>query len=166
MCICSHVWLFATPWTEAHQAPLSMGFPRQEYWSGLSFPSPGDLSNPGIEQVSPVSPALQELLLSLPGNQYLTSTYLFFKDLSQTKNSSSLNFSLTSPLGVPTLPGQTEIMDRKNITALIFLHLPSLGQESYLHPHINVSYSAWHSRCSVISYKRIKHKELGCEGWL
>ena len=43
------VWLFATPWTVARQAPLSMGFSRQEYWSGLSFPSPGDIPNPGIE---------------------------------------------------------------------------------------------------------------------
>ena len=46
----------ATPWTVAHQAPLSMGFSRQEYWSGLPFPSPGDLPNPGIK---PRSPALQ-----------------------------------------------------------------------------------------------------------
>ena len=44
-----HVRLFATPWTVAYQAPLSMGFSRQEYWSGLPFPSPGDLPNPGIE---------------------------------------------------------------------------------------------------------------------
>ena len=44
-----------TPWTVAHQAPLRMGFPGQEYWSGLPFPSPGDLPNPGIE---PKSPAL------------------------------------------------------------------------------------------------------------
>ena len=47
----------ATPWTVAHQAPLSMGFSRQEYWSGLPFPSPGDLPNLGIE---PRSLALQE----------------------------------------------------------------------------------------------------------
>ena len=46
---------FATSWTAASQAPLSMGFPRQEYWSGLPLPSPGDLPNPGIE---PMSPAL------------------------------------------------------------------------------------------------------------
>ena len=46
----------ATPWTVACQAPLSMGFSRQEYWSGLPFPSPGDLPDPGIE---PRSPALQ-----------------------------------------------------------------------------------------------------------
>ena len=51
----SHVQLFATLWTVAYQAPQSMGFSRQEYWSGLPFPSPGDLPIPGIE---PGSPAL------------------------------------------------------------------------------------------------------------
>ena len=49
----SCVQLFETPWTVAHQAPLSMGFSRQEYWSGLPFPSPGDLPDPGIEPRSP-----------------------------------------------------------------------------------------------------------------
>ena len=48
-----------TLWTVARQAPLSMGFPRIEYWSGLPFPSPGDLSDPGIEPASAVSLALQ-----------------------------------------------------------------------------------------------------------
>ena len=43
---------FATPWTVARRAPLSTGFPRQEYWSGLPFPSPGDLPNPGTEPAS------------------------------------------------------------------------------------------------------------------
>ena len=52
----SRVQLFVTPWTIAYQAPPSMGFSRQEYWSGLPFPSPGDLPNPGIE---PGSPAFQ-----------------------------------------------------------------------------------------------------------
>ena len=47
------------PWTVAHQAPLSMEFSRQEYWSGLPCPPLGDLPNPGIEPMSPVSPALQ-----------------------------------------------------------------------------------------------------------
>ena len=46
-------------WTVAHQAPLSMAFSRQEYWSGLPHPSPGDLPNPGIELEPPMSPALQ-----------------------------------------------------------------------------------------------------------
>ena len=53
------VWLFATPWTVAHQAPLSMRFSRQEYWSGLPFPPPGDLLEPGIETASPMGLALQ-----------------------------------------------------------------------------------------------------------
>ena len=60
----SRVQLFATPWTLAYQTPQSMEFSRQEYWSGLPFPSPGDLPNPGIE---PRSPALQaDALLSEP----------------------------------------------------------------------------------------------------
>ena len=54
----SRVQFFATPWTVAYQAPPSMGFSRQEHLSGLPFPSPGDLPNPGIE---PGSPALQTL---------------------------------------------------------------------------------------------------------
>uniref|UniRef100_A0A4W2FI99 Uncharacterized protein n=1 Tax=Bos indicus x Bos taurus TaxID=30522 RepID=A0A4W2FI99_BOBOX len=56
------VQLFATPWTVAYQAPLSLGFSRQEYWSGLPFPSPGDLPDPGFETASPV---LQELVCKL-----------------------------------------------------------------------------------------------------
>ena len=60
----SRILLLATPWTVAHQATLFMGFPRQEYWIGLLFPSPGDLLDPGIE---PRSPALQaDSLLSEP----------------------------------------------------------------------------------------------------
>ena len=60
VCVCVCVQLLnhnrlCTPWTVACQAPLSVGFPRQEYWSGLSCPTPGDLPNPGIE---PTSPAL------------------------------------------------------------------------------------------------------------
>ena len=67
----SRVQLFSTPWTVAHQAPPSMGFSRQEYWSGLPFPSPGDLSNPGIE---PRFPALQADALTSepPGEPWLS----------------------------------------------------------------------------------------------
>ena len=71
----SRVQLFATLWTVAHQAPLSMGFSRQGYWSGLPFPFPGDLPNPGIE---PRSPALQaDALTSEPPGKpfpYLSSS--------------------------------------------------------------------------------------------
>ena len=69
MCVCvcvslSHVRLFASPWAVGHQAPLSMELSWEEYWSGLPFPSPGDLPYAGIE---PESPALQvDSLLSEP----------------------------------------------------------------------------------------------------
>ena len=53
MDVLSCVQLFATPWTVAHQAPLSMGFSRQEYWSEKPFPSPGDLRSPGVETMFP-----------------------------------------------------------------------------------------------------------------
>ena len=55
----SCVRLFETPWTVAHQAPLSMGFSREEYPSGLPFPPPGDLPDPGIKPTSPTAPSLQ-----------------------------------------------------------------------------------------------------------
>ena len=67
------VWLYAIPWTVAHQAPLSMGFLMQEHWSGLPFPSTGDLPNPGIK---PMSPALAggSLTAEPPGKpKYLVS---------------------------------------------------------------------------------------------
>ena len=66
MCVCalSHVQLFVTLWTVAHQAPLSMGFSRQESWSGLPFPPPGSLFDPGIEPTSPASPALASRFFS------------------------------------------------------------------------------------------------------
>ena len=67
---CSHVWLFVIPWIVACQTPLSMRFSRQEYWSRLPFPFPGDLPNPGIK---PRSPALQadSLPLSHLGNSFI-----------------------------------------------------------------------------------------------
>ena len=66
----SHVQLFATPWTVAHQPPRSMRFSRQEHWSGFPFPSPGDLPDPGIK---PRSPALQADALTSepPGNPWI-----------------------------------------------------------------------------------------------
>ena len=70
----SYVQLFETPRTIACQGPLSMGFSWQEYWSGLPYPSLGDLSNPGIESESPVSPALkaEPFSLSHQGIYHLT----------------------------------------------------------------------------------------------
>ena len=76
---CSVVSDSANPWTIARQAPPSMGFSRQEYWNGLPFPSPGDLSDPGIE---PRSPALQaDALTSEPQGSHTyiyTRTHMYF----------------------------------------------------------------------------------------
>ena len=73
-CVLSSVQLFVTPQTVAQQAPLSMGFSKQEYWRGL-FPSPGDLPNPEIEPVSPVSSALAgKLFTTEPPGKLLVKT--------------------------------------------------------------------------------------------
>ena len=56
--VLGHARLFATPWTIALQVPMSIEFSRREYWSGLPFPAPGNLPNPGIESMSLASPAL------------------------------------------------------------------------------------------------------------
>ena len=78
----SHVLLFVTPWTVACQAPLSVGFPRQEYWSGLLFSSLGDLPYPGIKPRSPVLQA-DSLPSEPPGKPILTrkmtNSALFFR---------------------------------------------------------------------------------------
>ena len=83
-CVFSHIWLFVTLWTAVHQAPLSMGFSRQEYWSMLLCPPPGDLPDPGIKLMFPASPALQvdSLLLShwgSPRKRLPTSVWSSFK---------------------------------------------------------------------------------------
>ena len=72
-CVLSRGWLFVTPGPVALQAPLSMGFPRQEFWSGFLSPSPGDLPNPGTEPTSPVSPELAGgcFTLSHLGSRYM-----------------------------------------------------------------------------------------------
>ena len=75
-CVLSHSIVSTssvTPWTVAREAPLSMGFSRQEYWTGLPFPPPGDLPDPGMESVSPTSPALAGGFFTTapPGNYWL-----------------------------------------------------------------------------------------------
>ena len=75
----SRVRLFVTPWTVVHQVSLSMGFSRQEYWSGFPFPSLGALPNPGIEPMSLVSPALAGGFFTTepPGNEVTSVINLF-----------------------------------------------------------------------------------------
>ena len=70
-CKLSCIWLFQTPQTVAHQAPLSMGFSRQEYWSGLPFPSPGDFPDPGTEPMFPVPPALAGIFFTTAPRGYV-----------------------------------------------------------------------------------------------
>ena len=79
-CVLSCVWFFVTSWSVACQAPLSRRFPRQEYWNGLPFPSLEDLPDPGIEPVSPASPALAWGFFTTvsPGKpKYFGGTFLF-----------------------------------------------------------------------------------------
>ena len=87
-CMLSRVQLFVTPWAVARQAPLSMGFPRQEYWRELPFPSPADLPSPGIEPPSPASPTWADgfFISEPPRKPLLKNTlclkcYLFFKQI-------------------------------------------------------------------------------------
>ena len=80
----SRVRLFATPWTVAYQAPLSMGFSKQECWSGLPFPSPGDLPDPGIEPgssalLADAFPSEPPGKLCLVANSFLNFGVPFFK---------------------------------------------------------------------------------------
>ena len=78
MKLLSHVLLFATPWTVVYQAPQSMEFSRQEYWSGLPFPSPGHLPDSGIE---PRSPSLQvDALPSKPPGKPLSKVIVLVRD--------------------------------------------------------------------------------------
>ena len=95
----SHVQLFATQWTVAYQAPLSVGFSRQEYWSGLPFPSPGDLPDPGIE---PGSPALQADVLPSepPGKPSSILGWVINNMVALTElNSYSIKYVPPSPVG-------------------------------------------------------------------
>ena len=112
----SRVRLFVTPWTVARQSPLSMGFSRQEYWSGLPFPSPGDLSNPRIE---PGSPALQAdtLCSEPPGNKVGCYFLLQGIFLTQQSNPGLLHYrqflySLSHQAGTLTQKGSTNQLDQ------------------------------------------------------
>ena len=76
----SHIWLFAIIWTVALQAPLSMGFSRQEYWNGFLCPPPGDLPHPGVEPAFLMSPELAGRFFTTPNGTWETlySVYKYF----------------------------------------------------------------------------------------
>ena len=116
MCF-SHVRFWDTLWTVACQAPLTVGFPRQEYWNGLTSPSPGDLPDPGIELSSLRSPALQagSLPLAPPGKPKKSTRYFNKTDLTESQgthaclltmsfiNYMTRNLSKEIPNSLPTI---------------------------------------------------------------
>ena len=71
------MWLFVTPWTVSHQAPLSMGFSRQDYQNGLTFSPPGDLPNPGIKAMSSAL-AGRFLTTEIPGKPHFSFYFILF----------------------------------------------------------------------------------------
>ena len=121
----SCVWLFATPWTVARQAPLSMGFFRQEYWSGL--PPPGDLPHPEIELESLAAPALQadSLPLSHQGSPVLRGIHFQFSlwDISHVfQIQCSHFFYFPSTISVLIFFYSQELPRRVSLNVCIFLY--------------------------------------------
>ena len=112
--------LFATLWTVTHQAPVSMGFSRKEYWSGLAFPSPGDLPPLGIKPMSPASPALQVVL-------YLLGERVTLVNKTLSLFHSSLSLYIKKCLGKPQKAGYfptfkiTLLLDSHTIALTLFL---------------------------------------------
>ena len=111
VCILSRVQLFETPWTITCQAPLSMGFSRQEYWSGLLFPTPVDLPDPGIKSMSLKSPGLAGRLFttwsaSFPSHLSSECCQSSLLNTNQALDSSSLHL-----LHPPTLPWVTQALE-------------------------------------------------------
>ena len=112
---------FVTPWTVARQVPLSLGFPRQEYWGGLPFPSPGVLPDPGIKPQSPVSPALQAD--SLPAIRHSAK--------SEMNCPSSLDFEACEPPRVPSCQAPLQLLQKGNVCWVIkrlFCHYNNQSQ--------------------------------------
>ena len=124
----SHVWLFATLWTTAVQAPLSVGFSRQEYWSRLLCPPPGDLPNPGTEPESPASPALAGGFFTTSAT-WEASFYIDYVKL----YSYALQRSCLKP-GAP--PYKIDDYRKSQHNSFIYLSLHSYLQKCTLHMYI------------------------------
>ena len=118
-----------TPWTIACQAPLSMGFPRQEYWSRLPFPSPRDLSDPGIE---PGSPALQADSLPTELRQGESLKMRQFNPMSDSEIIASIYFFLSTTFSILILDLVLVAQLVKNLPAMWETSVQSLGWEDSL----------------------------------
>ena len=152
MCVCSQsVWLFATPWTVARQAPLSMGFSGQEYWSGLPVPPAGDLPDPGIE---PASPALAgKFFITEPWLQGLLCPVLKAKGHSPLVKAYSATHTMDST-GSPPLTSH----ERKKRQMAISLHI-SQFTEVYIpvfwpeRQNLSLSIKCpWHHHISIFDF--------------
>ena len=155
-----HFQLFATPWTIAHQAPLSVGFSRQEHWSGLPFPPPGDSPNRGIEPIYPASPAL--------AGGFFTSEPLGKHSLSveMDKYTNQLGGFFTSePLGKHSLSVE---MDKYTNQLGRFFTSEPLGKHS-LSVEMDKYTNQFRKRCSVTSSvmkSSVARAEVRCPlGW-
>ena len=140
----SRVRLFATPWTVAYQAPPSMGFSRQEYWSGLLFPSPGNLPDSGIEPTSLMSPALAGRFLTTGATFYLPSNWPI------------------PPITLTSLVAQTVKASAYNVGDLG--SIPGSGRSSGEEMATHTSTLAWkipwteeHGRLQSMGLERVRH---------
>ena len=123
----SCVWLFATPWTIASQVPLSMGFAKQEYWSGLPLPFSGDLPDQGIKPVSPASPAFQvDTFFFFFFNHWATGEALYISLVLEIKSSFVITLGWFWP--VPPLP-HLLFKSLFCLSPLLFLMLFSFGYQ-------------------------------------
>ena len=123
----SRVRLFATPWTVAYQAPPSTEFSRQEYWSGLPFPSPGDLPNPEIE---PGSPAFQADALTSepPGKQYYTAKRILIYSI-RTETRRPVSLGLTSAGNIPTSGDSSFLLFCTSLVLNKYTNVKSMNNE-------------------------------------
>ena len=128
VCMLSHVWLFLTPWTVAHWAPLSMGFSRQEYWGGLPCPPPEDLRDVGIKLTSLASPALA-------GRFFTTSTTWKTTDDINTRHSTS---STCPALASPCVPSTWSTLPTGKST-IILITMKRYKEENHMIISINAS---------------------------
>ena len=155
----SHVQLLSTPWTVARQAPLSMGFSRQEYWSGLPCPPPGDLPDPGINPTSLRSSALAEgsLLLAQPG-----------KPVRSPEPPSGTGAHLPAPPALPRTvynhwlqftQKPSHSSNETNAERTIYVPVLSLGPDPKSHPHCSSLYPGPASPVpSGFSWEHFLHK--------
>ena len=140
-----HAWLFVTLWTLVLQAPLFMGFSRQEYWSGLLCPPPGDLSDPGIELMSLKSPSMacRFFTTSTTWENSGTISFLFFLKLLQFWPLGISNYFGSGSLWVPNSPHllkhYLEISDnlKSETVTLLLLFLFAFVETDHCHMLVN-----------------------------